>query len=1502
MTASYGSCSRDNGGSDVLGRRTLAEGSAAAVAIAAIAVVLLVPSRGSAAPQQSNGVVRGSVTDSGAQSPHGSGDSAISGDGRYQIFESDSNLQPSGPGVTCLCGTSGTSQTNVGMYVRDLKAGHTNLVSIGKSANNTVEAPNNDTLRGSISEDGRYVAFATSATNVDPTYTPNQTHIVVCDRGAPDSSGVYAAAPAAGQLYPSTFHCITVGDPGFASFQYQAAPRLSADGSRIVWASRTSGGYFTLSTATLTYSNTGALTGASGVQSANFNGDYFPAATGESSYFSVMEPAVSADGDWIVVAVQKGYSDGDNAIMEADMRGSTPVVQRVDVATTGTTKTFVGNSTVTPGHPAVSGDGTVVAYDTDRDEVNGTDNAPDVYATKVNTGAFDPPAGQTTSASTSPAAASLIESGRADGTAPAGDADGDGAFPALSEDGTYLGFVTDRSGMYANSPAGSRSDSCLAPVVGSGPSGEPPPPPPPPSRTYCQVVARDLVADAGRRTNGQPLVPAHLASWSATVTTCPAPDGRCAGNGNSENPVSLSKDGAQVSFDSLAPDLVENDTNAATDPTEGGLDTFVRTWTPTITATTPVFNPIKLGRDETANLTVTDEGFGPYQPGNVTITGTNPNDFTVTGNTCEAAALRDGATCSLTVDFAPTAKGTRSATLSLYPAGDDTTPTLTRTLTGSVSASPPRPLAPGDTTRTSVTNAGGKSAQGGGDSVISGNGRYDVFVSTGNLSNQEPGPNATKYRKIFVRDLAAPQHTVQISLGGNPGGDLTKAGKPGAVAVDGDSYLPSISDDGRFVSFVTEASDIAPINQPGEGATSYSLIVCDRDPTNKHDAAGNPVLDLRQGNSTRPDYACYDYYSTASDGYDAIDVNDRPRLSGDGTHLVYTRDIDGSQTPRVYLARTAAGTGPVLPPATPAQVPAPTGYANETAPTVSRTAGRVVFRADRADSSGNTAIIEVDVNQTNINLSTSVRVDADPATTTQFLGDVNNPQTGKSVGEPAMSGDGTEVAFTFGTYESRQVYVATRTNDVFSSIFGSRNNDGGDDLGFQPALSQDGRYLAFVTDAFNMHDGLDQPAGGTCLDTGQANRTTCQVVAKDLVRDTLNELVSTDTNGVCSPSATGGTGCAADATSNDPSLDADGSEVGFDSLADDLITSEPVGPVPAAGNAYVHTWRSSLAASSTAFGAVKLGKHKDRTVTVTAQGFGPVSVGRTTVTGTDGTDFVVTASACAGKVLHDSDTCSLVMRFTPAGAGARTGTIAIATGKGGYPRTDPVLIQDLTGTGVKPKGPPAIKGSLAATPTSIDFGTVLPMAPGKTHIVTVTNTGGQGLTVTTIAIADGTVPGAHVDYTVINDGCTGSTLVAGSSCTFTVVLVGHAVGLRPAVVTIKDGAGGTVTVPVTALVAQPTLLANPGVVAPGRLTAITGAGFAPSRQVDISLAPFGDTTTATSDAKGNVTATLVLYSKVGTGPGIVTGQSHGLDPSVSAKTPLLVGLGSVEGPILVTRH
>ena len=99
----------------------------------------------------------------------------------------------------------------------------------------------------------------------------------------------------------------------------------------------------------------------------------------------------------------------------------------------------------------------------------------------------------------------------------------------------------------------------------------------------------------------------------------------------------------------------------------------------------------------TAATQFTVENAGPSDSGTlaVALTGANASEFGITGNTCTGQTLPDDGTCTVSVRFAPTTAGAKSATLAVTgtPGG-----TQSSALTGTATAPPPPPPPPNTNT------------------------------------------------------------------------------------------------------------------------------------------------------------------------------------------------------------------------------------------------------------------------------------------------------------------------------------------------------------------------------------------------------------------------------------------------------------------------------------------------------------------------------------------------------------------------------------------------------------------------------------------------------------------------------------------------------------------------------------------------------------------------------------------------------------------------------------
>lgn len=111
----------------------------------------------------------------------GSGAPSISATGRYVAFESCADNLVEGP----VPGDSGDTNGVQDVFVRDMKRGETIRVSVGKGGSQA----NSLSYKPSISGNGRYIAFESSATNLDPKATcpPDAIPQLICQAPLPAS-------------------------------------------------------------------------------------------------------------------------------------------------------------------------------------------------------------------------------------------------------------------------------------------------------------------------------------------------------------------------------------------------------------------------------------------------------------------------------------------------------------------------------------------------------------------------------------------------------------------------------------------------------------------------------------------------------------------------------------------------------------------------------------------------------------------------------------------------------------------------------------------------------------------------------------------------------------------------------------------------------------------------------------------------------------------------------------------------------------------------------------------------------------------------------------------------------------------------------------------------------------------------------------------------------------------------------------------------------------------
>jgi trimeric autotransporter adhesin len=213
---------------------------------------------------------------------------------------------------------------------------------------------------------------------------------------------------------------------------------------------------------------------------------------------------------------------------------------------------------------------------------------------------------------------------------------------------------------------------------------------------------------------------------------------------------------------------------------------------------------------------------------------------------------------------------------------------------------------------------------------------------------------------------------------------------------------------------------------------------------------------------------------------------------------------------------------------------------------------------------------------------------------------------------------------------------------------------------------------------------------------------------------------------------------------------------------------------------------TSLTFAVTAVGATSA----PQSVTVKNTGTGTVTLNSETITGANATSFIKSGTTC-GASLAAGASCTVSVEFHPTGTGPLPASLSVADNATGSPQT-----ATLSGTGVTAGGP-----VVSLSTASIAFPSI---AVGSTTIaqgVTLTNTGGSALTISSIGLTGGS-PASFVEI-----GYCGTSLASGASCGLYTAFKPGQVAALSASLTITDNAPGSPrTVSVTGTgTAMPTL-------------------------------------------------------------------------------------------------
>ena len=346
---------------------------------------------------------------------------------------------------------------------------------------------------------------------------------------------------------------------------------------------------------------------------------------------------------------------------------------------------------------------------------------------------------------------------------------------------------------------------------------------------------------------------------------------------------------------------------------------------------------------------------------------------------------------------------------------------------GAVAASPAQGPASGGTSRVSVGPAGAQANGVSSSQAISADGRYVAFETS--ASNLVVG-DTNQIRDVVVRDRAA-HVTRRVSVG------------PGGAQANGSSHRPAVSARGRFVAFSSFASNLVT----GDTNGSFDVFVRDQMTRVTRRVSVGPGGAQANSYSDNPSISAHGRYVAFSSFASNLVTGDT-----NGTFDLFVWDRTAEVTRRVSV-----GPGGV--------------QANDSsfAPVISADGRYIAFYswASNLVSGDTNGTADVFVRDLRAGVTRRVSVGPGGAQANDFSYD------------PAISADGVHVAFTSDasnlvagdTNGTADVFVWDGVNQVTRRVSVGPGGAQASDASFAPAISAQGRHVAFYSWAPNLVTG-----------------------------------------------------------------------------------------------------------------------------------------------------------------------------------------------------------------------------------------------------------------------------------------------------------------------------------------------------------------------------------------------------------------------------------------------
>ena len=377
-----------------------------------------------------------------------------------------------------------------------------------------------------------------------------------------------------------------------------------------------------------------------------------------------------------------------------------------------------------------------------------------------------------------------------------------------------------------------------------------------------------------------------------------------------------------------------------------------------------------------------------------------------------------------------------------------------------------------------------------------------------------------RWRWSLVGALALPAAAARDDL------DLiSRAAGPTGAGADGDSFLPSISADGRFVAFSSEGDNVVPEDDKAvrdvflRDTLTGAVTLLSR----ATGAAGAPTTGDSNDASVSRDGRFVAFSTTGA--LTAEDTN--------GAEDIYRRDTVTGATTLVSRGNTVGG------------VPGPVGDKGSFFPSISADGRRVVFPSEATNLGDDAnATSDIFLRDTATGITDLISRERRPRRVRgRRLLRPHGHQRRRPLRGLRVAGQEPRARRQQGRgrrLRARPVRDA-RTDDGSGEPRDRAGRRRGDGLSGDASMSADGRYIAFDSEADNLSTEDDKAAVNV------------------FVRDTVNHTTTLVSR------ATGAAGAPGNADSNFPFISPDGRYVAFQSDADNLSTEDN----DAAGNVYV---------------------------------------------------------------------------------------------------------------------------------------------------------------------------------------------------------------------------------------------------------------------------------------------------------------------------------------------